>query len=202
VIDLSLFESLFPLTGPIPAVQDLLGEVPGRIGNRIAYSAPRGVYETSDGGWVGISGSAESVARRLLLLIGGEALADDPRFATNNARLRNVEELDQLIASWAGRRTLEEVVEALEEREVAVAPVYDIAQIVADPHYAARGALVRVPDAQLGEVLMAAPRPLLSETPGTIRHAGLPKGSANDEVYGALGLSEQERSALRDEHVI
>lgn len=202
VIDLSLFESLFPMTGPIPAVHDLLGEVPGRMGNRIAYSAPRGVYETNDGRWVGISGSAESVARRLLLLVGGEALADDPRFATNNARLRNVEELDRLIAAWTGRRTLGEVVEALEEREVAVAPVYDIAQIVSDPHYAARGALVRVPDEQLGEVLMAAPRPLLSDTPGTIRHAGLPKGDANDEVYGALGLSQEERSALRDEHVI
>jgi crotonobetainyl-CoA:carnitine CoA-transferase CaiB-like acyl-CoA transferase len=202
VIDLSLFESLFPMTGPIPAAYDLLGDVPGRIGNRIAYSAPRGVYETNDGRWVGISGSAESVARRLLLLIGGEALADDPHFATNNARLRNVDELDRLIAAWTGRRSLDEALEALKDSEVAVAPVYDIAHIVSDPHYAARGALVRVPDDQLGEVLMAAPRPLLSDTPGTIRHAGLPKGHANAEVYGALGLSEEERSALRDERVI
>ena len=76
VIDLSLFESLFPMMGPMPAVHDLLGEVPGRIGNGIAYSSPRGVYPTRDGRWIGLSGSAQSVALRLLELIGGSALAE------------------------------------------------------------------------------------------------------------------------------
>jgi crotonobetainyl-CoA:carnitine CoA-transferase CaiB-like acyl-CoA transferase len=202
VIDLSLFESLFAMTGPLPAVHDLLGEVPGRIGNRIAYAAPRGAYPTGDGRWIGISGSAQSVARRLLTMIGGAALADDPRFATNAARLQNVKELDQLVAGWTSARSLDEALSALERHEVAAAPVLDIAGIMADPHYAAREAIVRVPDPELGEVAMAAPRPVLSDTPGRIRHAGLSKGAANDEVYAALGLDADERVTLRDQGVI
>jgi crotonobetainyl-CoA:carnitine CoA-transferase CaiB-like acyl-CoA transferase len=202
VIDLSLFESLFPMTGPMPAVHDLLGEVPGRIGNGIAYSSPRGAYPTRDGGWIGLSGSSQSVALRLLALIGGDELAGDPRFATNAARLENVKELDQLIAAWTSARTLDEALEALRRHEVAAAPVLDIAGIMADPQYAARGAIVRVPDEQLGEVAMAAPRPVFSATPGRIRHAGLPLGAANDEVYGALGLTADDLAALRAEGVV
>ena len=202
VIDLSLFESLFPMTGPLPAVHDLLGEVPGRIGNRIAYSAPRGAYPTRDRRWIGVSGSAQSVARRLLTMIGGTVLADDPRFATNESRLKNVKELDQLIADWTAGRTQEEALAELERHEVAAAPVLDIAGIMADPHYAAREAIVRVPDPELGEVAMTAPRPLFSDAPGRIRHAGLPKGSANDDVFGALGLDAKERASLHERGVI
>jgi len=85
---------------------------------------------------------------------------------------------------------------------VAAAPVLDIAGIMADPHYAAREAIVRVPDRELGEVAMAAPRPVFSNTPGRIRHAGLPKGSANAEVFAALGLDANERASLRERGVI
>jgi formyl-CoA transferase len=202
VIDLSLFESLFPMTGPLPAVHDLLGEVPGRIGNRIAYSAPRGAYPTRDRRWIGVSGSVQSVTRRLLTMIGGTALADDPRFATNESRLKNVEELDQFIADWTAARTQDEALAELERHEVAAAPVLDIAGIMADPHYAAREAIVRVPDPELGEVAMAAPRPVFSDAPGRIRHAGLPKGSANDDVFAALGLDAKERASLHERGVI
>ena len=135
-------------------------------------------------------------------MIGGAELADDPRFATNEARLKNVKELDQLIADWTAARTREDALAELERHEVAAAPVLDIAGIMADPQYAARGAIVRVADHELGEVPMAAPRPLLSKTPGRIRHAGLPKGDANNEVYGALGLDADERASLRDRGVI
>jgi crotonobetainyl-CoA:carnitine CoA-transferase CaiB-like acyl-CoA transferase len=202
VIDLSLFESLFPMMGPIPAVHDLLGEVPGRIGNGIAYSSPRGAYPTSDGRWIGLSGSSQSVAVRLLDVIGGSVLASDPRFATNAGRLEHRDELDRLIAEWTSARTQEEALVDLERHQVAAAPVLDIAGIMADPQYAAREAIVRVPDEELGEVAMAAPRPLLSATPGAIRHAGLPKGAANQEVYGALGLTSEDLAALREQGVV
>jgi crotonobetainyl-CoA:carnitine CoA-transferase CaiB-like acyl-CoA transferase len=202
VIDLSLFESLFPMMGPIPAAHDLTGDVPGRIGSRMAYSAPRGAYPTRDGRWFGLSGSAQSVALRLLTLIGGDELARDPRFATNAARVDHVEELDRLITAWSTERTLDEALAELERHEVAAAPVLDIAGIMADPQYAAREAIVRVPDDELGAVAMAAPRPLLSETPGRIRHAGLPIGAANAEVYGALGLTEDEVAGLQAEGIV
>jgi formyl-CoA transferase len=142
------------------------------------------------------------VATRLLELIGGEALASDARFATNAARLRNRAELDRLIAGWTSARPREEALAELERHQVAAAPVLDIAGIMADPQYAAREAIVRVHDEELGEVAMAAPRPVLSATPGGIRHAGLPKGAANEEVYGALGLTSEDLASLVEQGVV
>jgi crotonobetainyl-CoA:carnitine CoA-transferase CaiB-like acyl-CoA transferase len=202
VIDLSLFESLFSVMGPIPAVHAALGEVPGRMGNAIPYAAPRGAYPTSDGRWVGVSGTSQAVALRILNAVGGPELADDPRFATNEPRVRNREELDRLIAEWTVRHTMDEVMATFEREHAAAAPISDIAQIFADPQYEARGTLAKVPDEELGEVTMADVHPRLSESPGLVRHAGLPMGSANDQVYGELGLSQDDLASLRQEGVL
>jgi crotonobetainyl-CoA:carnitine CoA-transferase CaiB-like acyl-CoA transferase len=202
VIDLSLFESLFQVTGPVAAAHDTLGVVPGRIGNRIAYAAPRGVYPTGDGRWVGVSGTSDQIARRVLVAIGRADLIEDPRFATNDARVRNVAALDELIGGWTARRSLAEVLDTFGRHQAAAAPVYDIAQIMQDEHYRARGTLVRVPDEETGQVLLADVQPKLSATPGAIRHAGRPRGSANAEVYGALGLTDDDLGRLADEGVI
>jgi crotonobetainyl-CoA:carnitine CoA-transferase CaiB-like acyl-CoA transferase len=203
VIDLSLVESLFSLVGPIAAVYDTLGVVPGRIGNRIVYSAPRGAFRTRDGKWVTISGTSQSVAGRILTAIGRADLLEDPRFATNQARLANVVELDRAIAAWFADHDLDEALAVMEQHHAAAAPVLDAAGIVADPHYEARGTLQRLPDAELGTVLLARPHPLFSETPGRISHPGLPAGSSNDEVYRTeLGLGDDEMEDLRAGGVI
>ena len=203
VIDLSLFESLFRVTGPVATVHDKLGLVAERHGNRMPYAAPRGAFETSDGRWVALSGTSPSVAERILAAIGRPELARDPRFATNEARVANVEELDAVIGEWMAGHTLQEVMAAFEAHEAAVAPIYDIAQIVDDVQYRARDTLVRVPDEELGDVLLPAVQPRLSETPGRIRHAGLPKGSANESVYrDELRLSAEELATLEDDGVI
>jgi crotonobetainyl-CoA:carnitine CoA-transferase CaiB-like acyl-CoA transferase len=203
VIDLSLVESLFGLIGPIVAVYDTLGVVPGRIGNRIVYSDPRGAFETRDGKWVTISGTSQAVARRILTAIGREDLLEDPRFATNQARLANVDELDRVIAAWFAERDLAQILAVMEEHQAAAAPILDAAGIVDDPHYVARGTLQRLPDEELGSVLLARPHPVFSETPGRIGHPGLPAGAANDQVYRTeLGLTDEELESLRGEGVI
>ena len=202
VIDASLYESLFQLTGPLTLAHDQLGVVMGRIGNRIAYSAPRNAYRTSDDRWIGVSGTAQSVTERLFRAIGRPELITDPRFASNNDRLEHIEELDEVIGGWIGAHTLDEVMEAFEREEAAAAPIYDASQIADDPQYAARETIVTVEDDELGPIRMQNVTPRLSRTPGRIRHAGLPLGAANEEVYGKLGLSAEELEAFRNDGVI
>ena len=193
VVDVSLYEPLFAMLGPLPAVHALTGEEAPRLGNRMPFTAPRGAYQTSDGRWLGLSGTSPAVARRILLVVGGPALADDPRFTDNASRLRSADELDSVIAAWVAQHTLAEALQAFEAAEAAAAPIYRMADVFADPHYAARNTIVDVPDDQLGTVPMAGVVPPLSATPGAIRWTGRPAGSANGQVYGELlGLTVGE----------
>jgi crotonobetainyl-CoA:carnitine CoA-transferase CaiB-like acyl-CoA transferase len=202
VIDLSLVEGLFSCIGPVAAAHDKLGVVPGRLGNRIAYAAPRGAFRTRDGRWVALSGTTQSVAERVFRAIGRPELANDPRFASNAERLANADTLETLIADWVGERTQEEVLAAFDREEAAAAPVHDISTMAGDPQYRERGTVVMVPDDELGEVALADVQPRLDRTPGRIRHAGLPLGSANSDVFGELGLQPEDLDGLREEGVV
>jgi len=203
VIDQSLFEGLFGLTGPLALAFDRLGLVTGRHGGRLPYVAPRNSYRTGDQRWVALSGTSQSVADRIFAAIERPELAGDPRFATNEARLDHVEELDAILAEWIGAHTLQEVMAAFEAHEAAASPIYDVQQIFADMQFRARGTMVRVEDEDLGDVILPEVQPRLSETPGRHRHAGLALGAANREVLvGELGLSEEELERLRDEGVV
>jgi len=203
VIDQSLFEGLFGLTGPVAMAYDRLGLVTGRHGSRLAYVAPRDAYRTSDERWVAVSGTSQSVADRIFAAIERPDLSSDPRFATNEARLEHVEELDQVLTEWIGSHTLQEVMTAFETHEAAASPIYDVQQIFADMQYRARNTLVRIEDDELGEVVLPDVQPRLSETPGRVRHAGLPLGAANRDVYvDELGLTDEELERLRGEGVV
>jgi crotonobetainyl-CoA:carnitine CoA-transferase CaiB-like acyl-CoA transferase len=203
VIDQSLFEGLFGITGPVATAFDRLGLVTGRHGNRLPYVAPRNTYRTADDRWIALSGTSQSVADRILSAIGRADLLSDPRFATNEARVEHVDELDEVIGDWIGRHSLQQAMTAFEAHEAAASPIYDIREIFADLQYRARGTLVRLPDEELGDVVLPEVQPRLSETPGRVRHPGLPLGAANDEVLGdLLGIPEEERSRLRQDGVI
>jgi crotonobetainyl-CoA:carnitine CoA-transferase CaiB-like acyl-CoA transferase len=202
VVDISLYEPLLSVLGPDAAGYAADGTVRARDGNRSDNASPRGTYRTRDGRWVALSASTPASATALFEGLGLGALLDDPRFATNDTRVAHNDLVDAALSAAIGARTLAEMTKLFETRDLTAAPVYDIADIVGDPHVKARGVLVDVPDAALGVVRMTAPTPRLTATPATIRWAGPALGEHNREVYGALGLDEADLEVLRHDGVV
>ncbi len=164
VVDVSLLESLFQIMGPLASVQAVRGERQERLGAGLPYSVPRGTYECADGSWVGISTSADSVAGRVMDLLG---VGGEERFATFAGRTAHRGELESLMAEWCRARTRPEVIAAFEAAEAAIGPVLDMAEIAVDPHYEARGAIVEVDGTPMQGLLAK-----LSATPGRLDWAG------------------------------
>jgi crotonobetainyl-CoA:carnitine CoA-transferase CaiB-like acyl-CoA transferase len=202
VIDLCLLDSLVDVVGPGPAIHHRTGHVDGRMGSRLPFSAPRNIYRCADGHIV-LSGSANEAALRVFDVIGRSDLRSDPRFSTTPARLRNVDELDAMIEAWTAARTVADCIAAFSEAGAACGPVYDVAELLADPHVRARGSFVEVESpAGEGPVLQLQPPPRLSRSPGAIRHAGLAPGACTEEVLTELGYSTDEIEGLRAAEVI
>jgi crotonobetainyl-CoA:carnitine CoA-transferase CaiB-like acyl-CoA transferase len=203
VIDLSLVEPLFALLGPQATIYDQLGVVQKRMGNATDWTTPRNAYLTKDGHWVAISASSQSVAERLIRLVGREDLIAEPWFSDHVGRVEHAEELDAIIGSWIAERTREEVLRAFQEADAAVGPVYSIADIFEDPHFRARGMITEAEHPELGRVKTPAVVPFLSETPGEIRRLGGRKGEANRAIYvEELGHDEAELETWSKEGVI
>jgi len=197
VIDLSIFEPMFWVLGPQALVYDQLGIVQSRTGNRAPFTAPRNAYRAKDGRWLGLSGSAQSIAERVMRIVGREDLIEEPWFRDHTGRLEHVDELDEVIQDWIGRRTTEEVLAAFAEHEGAIAPIYSIADIFKDPQYEARGTIATVDHPKLGPIRMPSVIPRLTATPGKIRHPGGELGEHNREVFiGELGMSEADFAEL------
>jgi formyl-CoA transferase len=191
------------MLGPNVLVNELTGEPPIRTGNRTITSAPRNIYRTKDQRWVALAGSTPATAIRLFGAMGMPELSDDPRFATNRARLDNVEALDTIMQDWIGRQTLDEVTATLREHAVPVGPVFDVADIVANPHAQARDMVIDSPDGGGPPLKMEGVVPKMSDTPGAVRHAGREMGADNAEIFGQrLGLSDGELAALKSDGII
>lgn len=204
LIDLSLVEPLARFVEQATMVYDQLGEIQTRVGNKWNISVPRNTYQTRDGRWIALSGSAQTIALRVYDAIGRPELKDDPEFADPVRRLANRDTVDNLVASWVLDRDLETVLAAFEAAGVAAGPVYDAAQIMADPHFIARKTFVSVKDEELEKPLsVQAPVARLSDTPGEVHHLGRGVGADNDYVYGSLlGLSNTELEHLKTGHII
>jgi len=203
VIDVALWESIYSMLGPNVLVKELTGKTPMRTGNRTITSAPRNIYRTGDARYVALAGSTPATALRLFKAIGKPEMAEDPKFATSRARLDNVEELDAIMAEWIGAHTLDEVVEILRNAEVPVGPVYNVADIMANPHAQVRDMVVEGPDGDGPPLKMEGVVPKMSATPGAVRHAGRALGADNAEIFGErLGLSAEQLAALKDDGII
>lgn len=201
-IDVAIYEPIMTVLGPQPTVYDQLGVVQGRTGNRVPFSSPRNAYRCKDGRWVAISASAPTIFPRIMRAVGRPELADDPRMGDHAGRVEHADELDAAIGGWIAAHTLEETVAHFAQFEGALAPVYDVAQVLEDPHFRFRGSIVTVEDEELGPIRMQNVFPRLLGTPGRIRWSGQPKGKFNAEVFGKLGLGPEELRELREEGVI
>ncbi|MEV6418870.1 CoA transferase [Streptomyces sp. NPDC051662] len=197
VVDLAIIEPILTVLGPGPLWYDQLGYVQPRTGNRSRNNAPRNTYRTADGSWLAVSTSAQSIAERVMCLVGRPELIEEPWFTTGSGRADHADLLDAAVGDWMARHTREEAMAAFEKAEAAVAPVYDIRDVMADPQYQALDTVTEVPDPELGPLRMQNVLFRLSETPGSIRWAGRPHGADTDTVLAELGLSRPEIAALR-----
>ncbi|MFE2279287.1 CaiB/BaiF CoA transferase family protein [Streptomyces sp. NPDC059454] len=199
VVDMALIEPILTVLGPQPTWYDQLGHVQPRTGNRSQNNAPRGTYLTADGTWVAVSTSAQSIAERVMVLVGRPDLIDEPWFATGADRARHADLLDEAVGGWIARHTRTDVLAAFEKAEAAVAPVQDVRDVMADPQYQALDTITTVDDPELGPLRMQNVLFRLSGTPGAIRWAGRPHGADTEEVLTELGLTPDDLAELRAE---
>lgn len=184
VVDVSLLESLFQIMGPLVSLYRLTGEQQPRLGAGLPYTVPRGTYRCSDGRWVGMSASADSVAARVLGVLG---VGHDPRFATFTDRMANRDALESVMRDWCAARPQAEVLATFTAAEAAIGPVMDMADICADPHYAAREAIVEVEGTPMQGLIAK-----LSATPGVLRWQGRALDADGDDIR-EHGWGEEHR---------
>lgn len=190
VIDLPLLDPLFAVLGPQAANFRLTGKVKPRTGSRSTNAGPRNAYRCSDGRYVCLSSSTQKMAERLFRAIGRPDLVDDPRYRTNADRVQRAEELDAIIGAFIAGRTQAENVAFFERAEVTIGPIYDISQIVEDPHVLARELVADYPDADMGVFPMHHVVPRLAGTPGSIRTPAPRLGEHNRALLAELGVTD------------
>jgi crotonobetainyl-CoA:carnitine CoA-transferase CaiB-like acyl-CoA transferase len=202
VIDLPLLDPLFMMLGPQVAQYRLSGEVKPRTGSRSNNSAPRNAYKCKDGLYVALSASTQGMAERTFRAIGRANLIDDPRYRTNADRVQRAAELDAIIGAFIAERTQAENVKFFEQAEVTIGPIYDVSQMVDDPHFLERELIADYPDAEMGAFPMAPVVPRLSGTPGAIRTPAPKLGQHNQELLAELGIDEDKYQQLKDKSII
>ncbi|MBV9580614.1 MAG: CoA transferase [Chloroflexi bacterium] len=202
VVDVAIIEPILTILGAQVSVFDQLGIVQQRTGNRSANNAPRNTYKTSDDKWVAISTSSQSIAERVMRLVGHPEVISEAWFASGVQRAQRVDMLDGYVGEWISQRSQEEVVRAFEAAEAAVAPIYDAADILQDPQYAALDSIITVPDEDLGPLKMQNVLFRMLGTPGRVRWSGRRIGQDTDAILAELGISEARVADFRARGVI
>ena len=202
VVDLSLFEPLFSILGPMATAYAADGSVPRRSGNLGDIAAPRNVYACADGGHVAMSATMQSMWEKLADAIGRPELVEDPRFLTNPDRVRNRAELEEIVGAFFAERTVEENLEYFEERGVTVGPICDISDLMEHPFIKGRGVVETYADPDHGELPMHAPFPRLSGTPAGVRAPAPGLGEHTDAILAEIGLDSERIEQLRKDGVV
>lgn len=202
VIDLPLLDPLFSILSPQAANFRLTGEVKPRTGSRSTNSAPRNCYRCGDGNYVALSGSTQAMAERIFRAIGRPELITDPRFRTNAARVAHATELDAIIGEFIAQKTQAENVAFFERAEATVGPIYDVRQILDDPHFIEREIVADYPDPEMSHLPMHHVVPRLLGTPGTIRTPAPRLGEHNQSLLTELGYDESHIARLRSDGIL
>jgi len=202
VIDVALYEAMFNLLEGVIPEYDGAGVVREPSGTTVTGIVPTNTYRCADNKFVVIGGNGDSIFKRLMKAAGRPDMADDPRLGDNAGRVRFEHEIDEALAAWCGSLSSSDVLSQLDAQRVPAGPIYNAADMLADPHFNARGLYEQVEIN--GEPLkLPAMMPKLSDTPGETCWPGPAVASHNDEILGELlGLDLAERQALRDEGII
>ena len=196
VIDLPLLDPIISILGPQAEAFRTSGHLPLRTGSRSNTTSPRNVFRTRDGRFIAISASIQTMAERLFRTIGRPDMIAEPRFATNTSRVANVAATEAPIAEFIAARDFAEVMDIFQRDDITAAPVYDVDQLIADPHVTARDVLVDMPDADMGRVMMHNVVPRLSATPGALRTPAPSLGQHTAEILSALGCDGETLARL------
>ena len=203
VIDTSLLEPIMMTLGPQSLIYDQLSIKQKRTGNRTENNAPRNIYRSSDGKWLAISTSSPSIAERVMRLVGHPEVIDEPWFKEARGRVERADLLDGFLNEWIGIRTAKEVIDEFTRAQAAVAPIYDIEDILEDPQVNARNVIVHVQDPLLGLVRMQNVIYHLSETPGEIQWTGRQLGADTSRILSStLGMPQIRIDELASKGVI
>ena len=202
VIDIAIIEPILTILGAQVTVFDQLGIIQQRAGNRSANNAPRNTYKTRDGKWVAISTSSQSVAERVMRLVGHPEVIGEPWFSSGAQRAQHADDLDAYVASWIAARTMDDVVREFEAAQAAVAPIYDASDVLRDPQFAALESIITVPDEELGPLKMQNVLFRMLGTPGRVRWSGRRIGQDTDTLLAQLGLSSERVATLRASGIV
>jgi crotonobetainyl-CoA:carnitine CoA-transferase CaiB-like acyl-CoA transferase len=198
VVDVSLYESVFNMMESLVPEYDLTGHVRTRTGGALPGISPSNTYPTSDERHVIIAGNSDAIFKRLMGVIGRPDLGDDPALASNDGRVRSNAMLDAAIGAWTSRRTMDEILSALDTADVPAGRIYSAADIVDDAHYLARDMILTSELPGDVSVKMPGITPKLSETPGSVKWPGPALGQHTDEVLAGLGLPMADIARLRE----
>ena len=203
VVDASITDACFAMTESAVLEYEKTGTVRDPTGPRLPRIAPSNVYRSRDGKWVVIAANHDTLWRRLAALLGRPELADDERFASHHARGENEDLLDELIGAWAAQHTAAELDRIVNEAGVVCAPVYDAADVYADPYFRERELLISYEDDVHGTVTVPGVVPRLTGTPGRVRRpARWTVGADTEDVLGELGIGSEQLGRLRGDGVI
>ena len=200
-IDVALYESVFAMMESLIPEYDAFGYVREPAGSALPGITPSNSYLCKDGSYVLIAGNGDSIYKRLMILMGRQDLAEDPRFAHNDGRAQHAELIDAAIGEWTARLRRDEVIEALKGARVPAGYPYTAADILADPHYLARQVIEQT-QTFAGTLKVPGVLPKLSRTPGRLGLGGPQLGEHTDDILAGLGLSEAQRQGLRERGII